>query len=144
MKNDLAVTNIFDLGAQRYPHIKLTTEPYPRILATRRIEDDGAEYYGAMLPKTGVRILIDLLNKTFKLRSCDIEIDGNFPMPCTQFFRRRCVAPCVSRLCSRERYDEIVSLARSFLQNDKRKFRSTIKRLISPASDELDIENAAI
>ena len=66
MKNDLTVTNISDLGAQRYPHLKLTVENFPRILATRRIEDDGDEYYGAMLPRTGVRILIDLLNKTFK------------------------------------------------------------------------------
>ena len=74
MKNDLTVTNIFDIGAQRYPHLKLTAEDFPRVLATRRIEeDDNAEYYGAMLPRTGVRILIDLLNKTFKLRTCDID-----------------------------------------------------------------------
>ena len=143
MKNDLTVTNIFDLGSQRYPHLKLTTEAFPRILATRRIEEDGAEYFGAMLPRTGVRILIDLLNKTFKLRSCDIEIDGSFPMPCTQFYRRRCVAPCVASLCSPQRYEEIVSLVRLFLQNDKRRFRSSIKKLIAAASDELDFENAA-
>jgi excinuclease ABC subunit C len=144
MKNDLTVTNIFDLGSQRYPHLKLTTEAFPRILATRRIEDDTDEYFGAMLPRTSVRILIDILNKTFKLRSCDIEIDGNFPMPCTQFYRRRCVAPCVASLCSRERYEEIVSLVRFFLQNDKRKFRASIKKLIAAASDELDFENAAL
>jgi excinuclease ABC subunit C len=144
MKNDLTVTNIFDLGSQRYPHLKLTVEEYPRILATRRIEEDGDEYYGPMLPRTAVRILIDLLNKTFKLRSCDIEIDGGLPVPCTQFYRRRCVAPCVSTLCSKQRYDEIVNLARRFLQNDKRGFRSSIKRLMSAASDELDFENAAV
>ena len=144
MKNDLTVTNIFDLGTQRYPHLKLTTETFPRVLATRRLEEDDAEYYGAMLPKTAARILIDFINKTFKLRSCDIEIDGTFPMPCTQYYRRRCVAPCVASLCSPERYAEIVSLVRMFLQNDKRQFRSSIKRLISAASDELDFENAAV
>jgi excinuclease ABC subunit C len=108
------------------------------------MEDDRAEYYGAMLPRTGVRILIDLLNRTFKLRSCDIEIDGGFPMPCTQFYRRRCVAPCVAGLCSLQRYEEIVSLVRLFLRNDKRRFRASIKKLISAASDELDFENAAV
>jgi excinuclease ABC subunit C len=144
VKNDLTVTNIFDLGAQRYPHLKLTDETFPRLLATRRIDDDGDEYYGAMLPRTGVRILIDLLNKTFKLRSCDIQIDGNFPMPCTQFYRRRCLAPCVAKLCTPQCYDEVVALVRLFLQNDKRKFRSSIRKLISAASDELDFENAAI
>ncbi|MFL6375034.1 MAG: hypothetical protein ACJ73D_10230 [Pyrinomonadaceae bacterium] len=144
MKNDLTVTNIFDLASQRYPHLKLTSEAFPRVLATRRIEDDEAEYYGAMLPRTAVRILIDFINKTFKLRSCDIEIDGSFPMPCTQFYRRRCVAPCVANLCSPQRYAEIVSLARFFLQNDKRRFRAWIRGLISAASDELDFENAAV
>jgi excinuclease ABC subunit C len=144
MKNDLTVTNIFDLGAQRYPHLKLTADEFPRILATRRIEDDGAEYFGAMLPKTAARILIDFLNKTFKLRSCDIEVDGNFPMPCTQFYRRRCVGPCVASICSPQRYAEIVEVARLFLQNDKRRFRSSIKKLISASSDDLNFENAAI
>lgn len=144
MKNDLTVNNIFDLGSQRYPHVKLTHEAFPRVLATRRIEDDRAEYYGAMLPKTSARILLDFLNKTFKLRSCDVEIDGSFPMPCTQFYRRRCVAPCVSSLCTRQRYDEIVDLVRLFLRNDKARFRRSIKKLMSAASDELDFENAAI
>jgi excinuclease ABC subunit C len=144
VKNDLTVTNIFDLGAQRYPHLKLTGESFPRVIATRRIEGDEAEYFGAMLPRTAVRILIDFINKTFKLRSCDIEIDGSFPMPCTQFYRRRCVAPCVASLCSTQRYDEIVSLVRSFLRNDEGKCRSSVKSLISAASDELDFENAAV
>ena len=66
MKNDLTVTNIFDIGAQRYPHLKLTAEDFPRVLATRRIEeDDNAEYYGAMLPRTGVRILIDPMSMNY-------------------------------------------------------------------------------
>ena len=40
------------------------------------IEEDGAEYFGAFLTKTSVRILIDFLNRKFRLRSCDIHIDG--------------------------------------------------------------------
>src|SRR3954449_12698738 len=108
MKNDAKVTNIFDLEGHRYPHLKLTRETFPRVLATRRIEDgDGDEYFGAFLTKTSVRILIDFLNRTFKLRSCDIAIDGRFAVPCTQYFAKRCVAPCVADLCSRERHFEV-------------------------------------
>src|SRR5512140_1740847 len=127
MKNDPIVTNIFDLKGQRYPHMKLTSERFPRVLATRAIEDDGAEYFGAFLTRTAVRILIDYLNRRFRLRTCDIDIDGSFAMPCTQYYRHRCVAPCVARLCSPQRYAERVDLVRSFLANDRANFRSTIK-----------------
>jgi excinuclease ABC subunit C len=119
MKNDPKVSNIFDLEGRRYPHMKLTSERFPRVLATRAIEDDDAEYFGAFLPKTAVRIMIDYLNRRFRLRSCDIDIDGTFTMPCTQYYRRRCVAPCVAKLCSPQRYAERVELVRFFLANDR-------------------------
>ena len=144
MKNDSTVTNIFDLEGRRYPHMKLTQEQFPRVLATRAIEDDGAEYFGAFLPRTAVRILIDHLNRRFRLRSCDIDIDGSFTMPCTQYFRRRCIAPCVANLCSREKYTERVELVRLFLANDRRKFRSAVRRLITANSDNLDFEEAGV
>ena len=122
MKNDPPVNDLNNIGANRYPHIKITNEEFHRALATRRIETDGDEYFGAFLPKTAVRILIDFLNRTFRLRSCDIRIDGTFPVPCTQYFRRRCVAPCVADICPREKYLQIVELARSFLANDREEF----------------------
>lgn len=144
MRNDPTVTNIFDLDGRRYPHMKVTNERYPRALATRAIEDDEAEYHGAFLPKTAARILIDFLNKTFRLRTCDIPIDGSFPMPCTQYYRRRCVAPCVAKLCSHERYMARVALVRAFLANKRPDVRFSLKMLIKHASDRLDFENAAV
>lgn len=144
MKNDPTVTNIFDLEGRRYPHLKITNEDFPRVLATRAIEDDGAEYFGAFLTKTAVRILIDYLNRRFRLRSCDIDIDGTFSLPCTQYYRRRCVAPCVAAFCSRPKYLERVVLVRLFLANDRRRFRSLIRQLIATNSDELDFEEAAV
>ncbi|MEO6334005.1 MAG: hypothetical protein ABIO91_03405, partial [Pyrinomonadaceae bacterium] len=66
-------------GLPVYPHIKLTNEHFPRALATRILKDDGDEYFGAFLNRTSVRILLDFLNRVFKLRSCTIAIDGTFP-----------------------------------------------------------------
>ena len=96
-------------GQPVHPHIKLTNEDFPRPLATRILRDDGDEYFGAFLSRTNVRILIDFLNRTFRLRSCAIEIDGSFPVPCTQSYAKRCVAPCVASLCARERYLELMA-----------------------------------
>ncbi len=143
MKNDPTVSDLSKIGANRYPHIKITNEEFPRSLATRRIEKDGDEYFGAFLPKTAARMLIDFLNRTFRLRSCDIPIDGNFPVPCTQYFRRRCVAPCVKTICSRDEYLEIVNLERLFLANDRDVLVSQVKAIIDRLSADHDFENAA-
>ena len=129
-------------GADLYPHLKITDEEFPRILATRKIYADGAEYFGAYLPRTAVRILIDFLNRTFRLRSCDIQIDGSFNVPCTQYYRKRCVAPCVSDLCSGESYRELTEPVRRFLKNDRAGFLEIVKEQIDKAAVELDFERA--
>jgi excinuclease ABC subunit C len=131
-------------GQPVYPHIKFTSENFPRALATRILEDDGDEYFGAFLNRTSVRILIDFLNRTFRLRSCKIAVDGTFPVPCTQFYIKRCVAPCVASLCDSESYLEMVDLARLFLRNDREIFLSSISHKIERAAEALDFETAAI
>jgi excinuclease ABC subunit C len=130
-------------GQPVHPHIKLTNEDFPRPLATRILRDDGDEYFGAFLNRTNVRILIDFLNRTFRLRSCAIEIDGSFPVPCTQYYAKRCVAPCVASLCARESYLEIVDLVRLFLRNDRELFLATVTKKIETAASALDFETAA-
>ncbi|HYG11292.1 MAG TPA: GIY-YIG nuclease family protein, partial [Pyrinomonadaceae bacterium] len=65
---------------KQYPHLKLTiNEPFPRVMITRRIQRDGALYFGPFLPASLARRTIDLINRTFQLRTCDIEIDGKLP-----------------------------------------------------------------
>ncbi|MEO5860555.1 MAG: hypothetical protein ABIR33_16615, partial [Pyrinomonadaceae bacterium] len=130
-------------GKPLYPHIKLTREKFPRLLATRVIADDNAEYFGAFLNRTNARMLLDFLNRTFRLRSCDIEIDGSFNYPCTMHYKRRCVAPCVRDLTTWEKYDEVVWLVRLFLLNDRPLFGSVLSSKITEASSRLDFETAA-
>jgi excinuclease ABC subunit C len=112
-------------------------------LATRKIEDDGAEYFGAFLSKTATRILIDFLNKVFRLRSCDIPIDGKFSVPCTQYYHRRCLAPCVESLCTRDNYLAMVDLVRLFLANRRNELTEALQFRIQLAADALDYETAA-
>src|SRR5262249_56565877 len=75
-----------------FPYLKLTVnEPFPRIFITRRIRRDGALYYGPFLPASYARQTITLVNKYFKLRTCNIDIDGNRPRPCRYYTMRRCL-----------------------------------------------------
>ena len=129
-------------GRPLYPHLKLTREEFPRVLATRTLRDDGDEYFGPFPNKTGVRLLMGFVHRTFNLRSCDIDVDGNFPVPCTQYFSKRCVAPCVSEICDRKSYSEMVNAARLFLANDRAAFLSFVHGKIAAASDRLEFETA--
>jgi excinuclease ABC subunit C len=143
MKNDPSVKNFDASKGGLYPHLKITNETYPRILATRKIENDSDEYFGGFLTKTAVRILIDFLNKTFRIRSCDIPIDGKFAVPCTQYYRRQCLAPCVESLCTKENHDAMAELVRMFLGNRRGELTEALHFRIQLASDALDFETAA-
>ncbi len=136
-------TNFSIVGQPGYPQIKLTREAFPRALATRIIKSDGDEYFGPFLNRTSVRLLIDFLNRTFRLRSCDIDINGSFPVPCTQYYAKRCLGPCVANLCDRATYLDVVDLERLFLRNDRELFEAAIGKKIEAAAEALDFETAA-
>lgn len=126
-----------------YPHFKLTNEKFPRLLVTRKIENDNAEYFGAFLPKTGARVLLGFVNKIFKLRSCEIDIEKGLPIPCPMFYRRRCLAPCVENICNEFEYAKRVELVRLFLENKRKELKIILTEKIHNYSEEFDFENAA-
>ena len=135
--------NSFDISGQRlYPFLKITRERFPRLLVTRKVEADGAEYFGAFLPETGVRFFINFLDKLFKTRSCTIEIDGDFIVPCPQFYARRCVAPCVRNLCSEKQYAETVEFLRLFLRRENAELKKKLLEKIEYFAEILDFETA--
>src|SRR5215217_7192594 len=121
-----------------YPYIVVTRETYPRFLATRDPASEGVDYFGAFLTKTAVRILIDFLNRTFRLRSCDIELDGNLPVPCTQYFKKRCLAPCVRAICSKEEHAQASEGLQMFLRNDRVGFKDCVNARINEYSEKLE------
>jgi excinuclease ABC subunit C len=126
-----------------YPHLKITGEKYPRLLATRKILDKKDEYFGAFLPVTSVRVWLYHLNKIFGLRSCDLPLDGNFPQPCALYFTKKCLAPCVAALCARDEYMEHVEALRLFLSDDQRGYEDLIVGKIEAYAENLEFEKAA-
>src|SRR2546423_654128 len=133
MKNDRPGIPVVEVEQNLYPHLKVTRERFPRILATRVVEDDDAEYFGPFVPKTSVRIIMDYLNRKFRLRTCDIDVDGSFPVPCTMYYRKRCLAPCVASICDDVAYQANVRLARLFLSNDRKELRATLRSSMDSA-----------
>src|SRR6266852_4611544 len=127
-----------------YPHLKLTiNEPFPKVVITRRIQKDGALYFGPFLPASLARKTIDLINRTFQLRTCDIEIDGKAPRPCLEYHIKRCLGPCVKGLCTAEQYQEAVRDVRLLLEGKNKELADTLEGRMMQASADMRYELAA-
>jgi excinuclease ABC subunit C len=127
-----------------YPHLKLTiNEPFPKVVITRRIQNDGALYFGPFLPASLARKTIDLINRTFQLRTCDIDIDGKAPRPCLEYHIKRCLGPCVKGLCTPQQYQEAVRDVRLLLEGRNKELADTLADRMTQASTDLRYEMAA-
>ncbi|MBP1600854.1 MAG: Excinuclease subunit [Acidobacteria bacterium] len=128
-----------------FPYLKLTVnEPYPRIFITRRIKRDGALYFGPFLPASYARQTIKLINKYFKLRTCNLEIDGSLPRPCLDYQMKRCLGPCVAGLCGREQYGRAVEDVKLLLSGKSEELIRQLESRMNEASEQLRYEAAAL
>src|SRR5215207_9711567 len=136
--------NVLLKDDKQYPHLKLTVnEAFPRVMITRRVQRDGALYFGPYLPASLARRTIDLINRTFQLRTCDIEIDGKLPRPCLEYHIKRCLGPCVKGLCTPEEYQESVRDVRLFLEGRNRELADEYEGRMARAAEEMRYEMAA-
>ncbi|HYK91043.1 MAG TPA: excinuclease ABC subunit UvrC [Acidobacteriota bacterium] len=128
-----------------FPYLKLTVnEPFPRIFITRRIKKDGALYFGPFLPAGHARKTLKLVNKYFRLRTCNLEIDGTLERPCLDYQMRRCLGPCVAGLCTKEDYARAVSDVKLLLSGKTDELIRELERRMNEASDALNYETAAM
>ena len=129
---------------KHYPYICLTTsEPYPRLLMTRRIRQDGNRYFG---PYTGARpvyAIMDLVKRVFPLVSCGKRFTGEaVQKPCIYHSMGQCLAPCAG-LAKPEQYARAVRDTISFLEGKQERILNDLKRRMARASDNLQFEIAA-
>lgn len=128
-----------------FPYLKLTVnEPYPRIFITRRIRRDGALYFGPFLPASYARQTIKLVNKYFKLRTCNLEINGLQARPCLDYQMKRCLGPCVAGLCTKEQYDRAVEDVKLLLSGKTDELIRELERRMAAAADKTLYEAAAV
>ncbi|HEX3554347.1 MAG TPA: excinuclease ABC subunit UvrC [Thermoanaerobaculia bacterium] len=136
--------NVLLRDDKTYPYLRITLQDeYPRIAFTRRIRDDGAEYFGPFLPGGLARKAIKLVQKLFQIRVCRIEIDGSLARPCLYYDMHRCLGPCVAGLTTKQAYDEAVEQARLFLAGRNDQLARRLKREMWEAAEAEDYERAA-
>ena len=122
-----------------YPFVKVTwNEEYPRVYATRRVEKDGAKYYGPYASAGAMHETLALLKRLFPLRSCR-SMDAR--RPCLEFHINRCMAPCAG-LVDAATYREMVKTVCLFLEGRSADVEKDLKRRMLAASDEMKFELA--
>ncbi|MCC7306588.1 MAG: excinuclease ABC subunit UvrC [Acidobacteria bacterium] len=135
--------NVMLKDDKQYPHLKMTNEPFPKVVITRKILKDGASYYGPMLPASLARRTLDLVNKAFQLRTCDLEIDGRLPRPCLEYHLKRCLGPCVKGLCTQDEYQEAARDVKALLEGKNKELAVDLERRMWHFSEKGQYELAA-
>src|SRR5215813_13313510 len=136
--------NIILRDDKHYPFLKLTTnEEFPRLLVARKVQRDGARYYGPFYPATAMRETLRLTRQLFPLRTCSITIDGGLERPCIQYAIHRCNAPCTGWE-TREGYAQTVRDVQRFLEGKDDELAVTLTREMEQAAGELKFERAAL
>jgi excinuclease ABC subunit C len=139
--------NVLLKDDKQYPHLKLTVnELFPRAFKVRRIEKDGALYFGPYLPASLADRIGELVNREFQLRPCSDDVFDTYRRrgrPCLQYQIKRCMGPCVAGLCTEEQYQEAVHDVRKLLEGKNQDLAEDLRRRMEQAADELRFEAAA-
>ena len=129
---------------KHYPYLKVSlNEPWPRVEITRRVQPDGARYFGPYASAGSVRKTLDLVKKLFPWRSCTKVITGTDPRPCLDYFIHRCIAPC-SGYCSKEEYDNVIRQVILFLEGRVDEVVRELRLKMDEAAEGLEFERAAV
>ena len=126
-----------------YPYIKVTVqEPFPRVIVTRRLQDDGARYFGPYTDVGGMRRAMNVVNRIFTVRSCHYNLPKEAPeRPCLDYFIKRCKAPCVGYQ-NMDDYRAMIDGVMWFLDGRTGDVIRHVRERMLEASERLDFERA--
>ena len=135
--------NILFRDDKSYPHIVVTHDDFPRLGFFRGNPDRKADYFGPYPSSWAVRDGIHLLQKMFRLRTCEDTVFANRSRPCLLYQIRRCSGPCVGRIAAAD-YAGDVQLASMFLLGKQEEVTKRLTKAMEEASGRLAFEQAAV
>jgi len=137
--------NIMLKDDKNYPYIKVTmNEEYPRILMTRKVEKDGAKYFGPYTSAFAVKNTIDLIKKLFPIKSCNkvFTKDGKKQRPCLNYHIYQCLGPCQGDV-NKQEYRALMDDICSFLGGKQDEIIKRLEDEMLKASENMEFEKAA-
>jgi excinuclease ABC subunit C len=129
---------------KHYPYLCVTTsEPFPRLLLTRRVRQDGNRYFGPYTGSRAVYATMDLINRLFPIVSCGKPFDGRpIQKPCLYHHIGQCLAPCAG-LADKSEYQQAVRDVIAFLEGRQEKLIKELRKQMERAAEALLFERAA-
>ncbi|MBS4008748.1 MAG: excinuclease ABC subunit UvrC [Clostridium sp.] len=130
---------------KHYPYLRITIqETFPRIHVARRVEKDGARYFGPYPNAGDVKETIRLLRRLFPLRHCRGPVNKKTAQrACLNRHISRCLAPCAGDVPAAE-YNKLVSEILLFLEGKQDKLLSELAARMAAAAENLEFEKAAL
>jgi excinuclease ABC subunit C len=127
-----------------YPYIKVTVqEPFPRVWVTRRLQNDGARYFGPYTDVGAMRRSLDVVKRLFTVRSCNYDMPKQMPdRPCLDYHIGRCKAPCILAQTQGE-YAAMIDEVLDFLEGKPEEVGRKLRERMALAAESLDFERAA-
>jgi excinuclease ABC subunit C len=131
-----------------FPYLQITTdEDFPRVSITRQPRRRGARLYGPFVHSNDLRAALPLLQRVFKFRTCNLDIDASDEArrhfrPCLLYNIKQCTAPCGDRV-GRSDYAEQIARLRKFLDSKGAQLRQELGQQMQEAAQALRFERAA-
>ncbi|WP_027875901.1 excinuclease ABC subunit UvrC [Meiothermus cerbereus] len=134
--------NVLMKDDKHYPFLKLTREEWPMLMVVRRVEDDGARYWGPFPEASAVRRIKRLVDRFFPLRQ-----NSGYPFkkrryPCLNYSMGRCLAPCVGK-ADPEQYRIAVQQVENLLDGKMEALYESLEKQMRAAAQNQDFERAA-
>lgn len=130
---------------KHFPYIKITNEPFPRVLIVRRYQNDKATYFGPYTNSKGMRRTVNFLSRLFKIRTCTYIIPhpkGNKYNVCLDYRINRCGGACEA-LQTEAEYAELVQSVVMVLSGKSKQLITQLEEKMAVASQETEYETAA-
>ncbi|QTE70548.1 excinuclease ABC subunit UvrC [Clostridiales bacterium FE2011] len=136
--------NILLKDDKHYPYLKVDMrQPFPRLELCRKMEKDGAKYFGPYIGANAVRQVIEAVRDVFPIRSCKQVLPPKSPKrSCMNYDIGRCLAPCAGK-CKEEAYREMMEGVLSFLGGDYDGVLKKLRKDMEEAAAALRFEKAA-
>ncbi len=138
--------NILLKDDKTYPWICIKNEPFPRVFSTRRIIQDGSQYFGPYTSGVILKSILDLIRSIYPLRTCNLNLTSELIKagkykPCLEYQIGNCLAPCVENQ-TLAHYNENIKLIIQILNGNVQDVKKIIKQNMLKLSKQYKFEEA--
>jgi excinuclease ABC subunit C len=148
IKEHWPVYNILLKDDKTFPYIVIKKERFPRVFSTRRVMNDGGEYFGPFTSVRSMRTVLDLCMKLYPIRSCSLSLTekniagGKFRV-CLEYHVGNCLGPCVGHQ-SLDDYELSIQSIRHVLKGNLNVVRDVLNLQMGIAVKDLAFEKAEV